>query len=115
MSSVSDVEVMLTPEERAERLQAVHGVIELLRPVVQQDGGDLALIGADVETGVIDVQLQGSCSSCAVSSTTLQAGVTRIMKDRLPWVTVVNGGVQEMDEELSESMGRGGYVPRRSY
>jgi Fe-S cluster biogenesis protein NfuA len=115
MSSVSDLDVMLTPDERAERLQAVQGVIELLRPVVQQDGGDLALISADVEAGVIEVQLQGSCSSCAVSSTTLQAGVTRIMKDRLPWVTEVNGGVAEMDEELSESMGRGGYVPRRSY
>jgi Fe-S cluster biogenesis protein NfuA len=114
-TAVSVVSAMLTPEERAERLQAVQAVVELLRPVVQQDGGDLALIAADVETGVVEVQLQGSCSSCAVSSTTLQAGVTRIMKDRLPWVTEVNGGVAEMDEELSESMGRGGYVPRRSY
>jgi Fe-S cluster biogenesis protein NfuA len=105
----------LTTEDRAARLTALRDVIELMRPVVQQDGGDLALVSADVETGVVEVMLQGSCSSCAVSSTTLQAGVTRIMKDRLPWVTEVKGGVEEMDEELSESMGRGGYVPRRSY
>jgi Fe-S cluster biogenesis protein NfuA len=105
----------LTPAERGERLDAVRAVIELMRPVVQQDGGDLALVSADVEAGVVEVMLQGSCSSCAVSSTTLQAGVTRILKDRLPWVTEVKGGVEEMDEELSASMGRGGYVPRHAY
>ncbi len=105
----------LSADERRERLDALVGVIELMRPVVQQDGGDLALVSADVVSGVVEVQLQGSCSSCAVSSTTLQAGVTRILRDRLPWVTEVKGGVEEMDEELSAAMGRGGYVPRRAY
>jgi Fe-S cluster biogenesis protein NfuA len=106
---------VLSDDARAERLKAVQAVIELMRPVVQQDGGDLMLVAADVETGVVEVQLQGSCSSCAVSSTTLQAGVSRIMRDRLPWVTEVVGGVAEMDEEESRSMGMGGYVPRHSY
>ncbi len=112
---MSDTAVLLSEDARSERLKALQSVIELMRPVVQQDGGDLALLGADVETGVVDVQLQGSCSSCAVSSTTLQAGVSRILKDRLPWVTEVNGGVQEMDETESQSMGRGGYVPKHDY
>ncbi len=48
----------------------------------------------------------------AVSSSTLQGGVERILRDRLPWVTEVLGGVDDsMDPFLSESMGRGGYVP----
>jgi len=103
----------LTNEERAERLDALTDLLDLIRPAVQADGGDLALVHADVQTGVVEVQLQGSCSSCAVSSTTLQAGVSRIMRDRLPWVTEVTGGVDEsMDFEESSAMGRGGYVPR---
>ncbi len=106
---------LLSDDARAERLSAVQSVIELLRPVVQQDGGDLALVSCDVETGVVEVQLQGSCSSCAVSSTTLQAGVSRIMKDRLPWITEVKGGVEEIDEETSRALGRGGYVPKHEY
>lgn len=106
---------LLSDDARAERLNAVQSVIELLRPVVQQDGGDLALLSCDVETGVVEVQLQGSCSSCAVSSTTLQAGVSRIMKDRLPWITEVKGGVEELDEETSRALGRGGYVPKHDY
>jgi Fe-S cluster biogenesis protein NfuA len=97
---------------RAERLSALTGLIDLMRPAVQADGGDLVLVSADVVTGVVEVQLQGACSSCAVSSATLQGGVDRILRDRLAWVTEVRGGVDEsIDPFLSESMGRGGYVP----
>ena len=103
---------MITDEERATRLAGLNELIDLMRPAVQADGGDLVLISADVESGVIEVQLQGSCSSCAVSSTTLQAGVERILKERLDWVTEVFGGVDEdMDWETSAAMGKGGYTP----
>ena len=102
----------LTDEERGARLAALTSIIELMRPAVQADGGDLALISADVETGVVEVQLQGACSSCAISSSTLQGGVERILHQRLDWVTEVVGGVDDsVDPFVSESMGRGGYVP----
>ena len=102
----------LGDEERAERLSQLQGIIELMRPAVQADGGDLALLHADVEAGVVEVQLQGACSSCAVSSSTLQGGVERILHDRLPWVVEVRGGVDESADPFeSQSLGRGGYVP----
>ena len=107
-----EVPAELSDEDRAERLTQLNAIIELMRPAVQADGGDLALVSADVASGVIEVQLQGACSSCAVSSSTLQGGVERILHDRLPWVTEVLGGVDEsVDPFESESMGRGGYVP----
>jgi len=111
--SVADTApVDLTDEERGARLAALNSIIELMRPAVQADGGDLALISADVVTGVVEVQLQGACSSCAVSASTLQGGVDRILRDRLDWVTEVLGGVDDsVDPFVSESMGRGGYVP----
>ena len=109
--SAGDV-VTLTDDERAVRLANLTELIDLIRPAVQADGGDLVMLGADVESGVIDVQLQGSCSSCAISSTTLQAGIERILKERLDWITEVNGSVDEdIDWETSSAMGRGGYTP----
>lgn len=103
---------MLTKDERATRLQSLQELIDMIRPAVQADGGDLVLLGADVETGSVEVQLQGSCSSCAISSTTLQAGVERILKERLTWVTEVYGSVDEdIDYETSSAMGRGSYTP----
>ncbi len=103
----------LTDEERAKRLGALNKLIDLMRPAVQADGGDLVLVRADVETGVVQVELSGACSSCAISSSTLQGGVTRILTDRLHWITEVLGGVDEsIDLEDSMSLGTGGYVPR---
>jgi Fe-S cluster biogenesis protein NfuA len=102
----------LSNEERAERLSQLNSLVELMRPAVQADGGDLVLVAADAATGVVEVQLQGACSSCAISASTLQGGVERILRDRLPWVTEVRGGVDEsFDPFESEAMGRGGYVP----
>ncbi len=103
----------ISDEERSQRLTALTALIDLMRPAVQSDGGDLVLVRADVETGVVEVQLQGACSSCAISSSTLQGGVERILTDRLDWVTEVLGGVDDsMDPEDSMAMGSGGYVPR---
>jgi Fe-S cluster biogenesis protein NfuA len=103
---------MITDEEKSQRLADLNELIDLIRPAVQADGGDLVMTAADVEAGVVEVQLQGSCSSCAISSTTLQAGVERILKERLEWITEVYGGVDEdIDWETSSAMGRGGYTP----
>ena len=103
----------LSDEERAKRLNALNALLDLMRPAVQAEGGELLLLSADVETGVIEVQLGGACSSCAISSDTLQGGVTRILTDRLDWVTEVIGGVDDdVDPEASMSLGTGGYIPR---
>lgn len=103
----------LSDEERAARLTQLTELIEMVRPIIQQDGGDLVLVSADVAAGVVELQLQGACSSCAISSSTLQAGVERILKERLSWVKEVVGGVdEEADWDESYAMGRGGYVPK---
>ena len=112
MDDVDETTTDISPEERADRLAALTELIEMIRPAVQADGGDLVLVRADVESGVVEVQLQGSCSSCAISSTTLQAGIDRILKDRLPWVTELVGDVAEMDFEESAALGQGAYVPK---
>ncbi|HYA45822.1 MAG TPA: NifU family protein [Acidimicrobiales bacterium] len=110
---VRENELSLSEEDRSERLAQLTELIDMIRPIIQQDGGDLVLLNADVETGVVELQLQGACSSCAISASTLQAGVERILRDRLEWVTEVIGGVDEdIDWEESAALGRGAYVPR---
>ena len=116
MPDVPDVpepEPGVSDEVRAEREADLRSLIELMRPAVQADGGDLELVWFDVESGVVEVQLQGACSSCAISSATLQGGVDRILRGRLDWVTEVVGGVDESADPFdSAAMGRGAYVPR---
>jgi Fe-S cluster biogenesis protein NfuA len=109
---VPDTQTEVSDADRADRLSKLQSIIDLMRPAVQADGGDLVLVRADVETGVVEVQLQGACSSCAVSSATLSGGVERILRDRLSWVTDVIGGLDDsMSLDESASLGSGGYVP----
>jgi Fe-S cluster biogenesis protein NfuA len=102
----------LSDAERADRLAKLQGIMDLMRPAVQADGGDLVLVRADVESGVVEVELQGACSSCAISEATLSGGVERILRERLPWVTEVVGGLDDsLDYDESSALGTGGYVP----
>jgi Fe-S cluster biogenesis protein NfuA len=73
--------------------EKVEAVIEVIRPVIQADKGDISLVGVDEATGVVSVELTGACVTCPASTQTLKAGIERIMKDRVPGVTeVVNVG-----------------------
>jgi Fe-S cluster biogenesis protein NfuA len=67
----------------------VEEVIEIIRPAIQADGGDIDLIDVDSETGTVTVELSGACVSCPASTVTMKAGIERIMKDRVPGVNQV--------------------------
>jgi Fe-S cluster biogenesis protein NfuA len=93
--------------DAARRLQELSEVLEVIRPVIAADGGSLDLLAVDVATGVVRLQLSGACGSCAVSASTLNDGVDRIIRGRLDWVTEVEGVVEE-----SDVTGLGGWSPK---
>lgn len=70
-------------------LAKVEEVIEIMRPAIQADGGDITLVDVDSESGVVTVELSGACVSCPASTVTMKAGIERIMRDRVPGVTSV--------------------------
>jgi Fe-S cluster biogenesis protein NfuA len=63
--------------------------IDVIRPALQADGGDIVLRDVDEETGVVTVSLTGACVGCPASTQTLKAGIERIMRDRVDGVTEV--------------------------
>ncbi len=67
----------------------VEEVIAVIRPAIQADAGDIALIDVDEATGLVTVELQGACVTCPASTQTLKMGIERIMKDRVEGVTEV--------------------------
>ena len=69
--------------------EKVATVIEVIRPAIQADNGDIFLRDVDEETGVVSVELVGACVSCPASSQTLKAGIERILRDRVEGVTSV--------------------------
>jgi Fe-S cluster biogenesis protein NfuA len=112
VEEIQEVPVVDAAEIEA-RKHALEDLIEMMRPSVRLDGGDLKLIDADYVTGVVEVMLDGACGSCAIAELTLEGGVDRLLKEHLSWVTEVKGGVDETVDPLeSAAQGRGAYVPR---
>ena len=62
--------------------EKVEAVLADIRPALQADGGDVELV--DVNDGVVTVKLTGACGSCPMSTMTLQMGIERVLKERLP-------------------------------
>jgi Fe-S cluster biogenesis protein NfuA len=67
----------------------VEATIEVIRPALQADGGDIVLHDVDETTGVVSVELVGACVGCPASTQTMKAGIERIMRDRVDGVTQV--------------------------
>ena len=66
----------------------VQGVINLIRPAVQADGGDIELVDV-VEDGVVRVRFHGACHGCPSSNLTLHMGIERNLREKVPEVTRV--------------------------
>ncbi|NND76146.1 MAG: NifU family protein [Ilumatobacter sp.] len=67
----------------------VEATIEVIRPALQADGGDIVLHAVHEDTGIVEVELVGACVGCPASTQTLKAGIERIMRDRVDGVTEV--------------------------
>ena len=68
--------------------ERVEEVLDLIRPAIQSDGGDVELVDVS-EDGVVLVRFQGACVGCPSSSITLQVGIERQLKEHVPEVTRV--------------------------
>lgn len=65
----------------------VQEALELIRPAIQMDGGDIRL--ESVRGGTVTVELLGACDGCPISPVTLRQGVEKILRDRVPGITEV--------------------------
>ena len=55
---------------------------ELVRPVLQADGGDVELV--EIVNGVVKVRLKGACHGCPMASMTLKGRIEAALKERIP-------------------------------
>ena len=73
-----------TPSTR----EKVQGVINLIRPAVQADGGDIELVNV-TDDGVVQIRFHGACHGCPSSTMTLQMGIERNLREKIPEIKQV--------------------------
>ncbi len=74
--------------------ERVNEVMELIRPNLQADGGDVELVNV-TDDGIVQVRLQGACHGCPMAAMTLQMGIERVLKKEIPEVQ----GVENVTDE----------------
>jgi Fe-S cluster biogenesis protein NfuA len=65
----------------------VQDALDLIRPQIQMDGGDVELVA--VEGTTVKVRLTGHCAGCPMSAMTLKNGVEVLVKERVPEIQKV--------------------------
>ncbi|XP_056364514.1 NFU1 iron-sulfur cluster scaffold homolog, mitochondrial [Oenanthe melanoleuca] len=72
-----------------------------IRPTVQEDGGDVIYKG--FEDGIVQLKLQGSCTSCPSSVITLKNGIQNMLQFYIPEVEGVEQVVDDDDDVEKEA------------
>ena len=66
----------------------VQGIIEQIRPYLQNDGGDIKFVEI-TEDNTVNVELLGACGACPHSTMTLKNGVESAVRKALPEIRSV--------------------------
>ena len=68
-------------DDDSEAVQMIKEIIETrVRPFVQEDGGDITYLNFEEDSGVVTVEMKGSCAGCPSSAVTLKNGIEGMLK-----------------------------------
>ena len=78
----------------------VKEALEMFRPQLQADGGDMEYLG--IEDGkIVHLNLTGACGSCPMALMTLKMGIERYIKDACPEIEeVVQDNAMNLDDYM---------------
>lgn len=69
-------------------VEALDAVLAMVRPALQEDGGDFVVHGVD-DDGVLHLELMGACGTCPLSIFTLVAGIEQLVVTKVPGIVGV--------------------------
>jgi len=78
----------MSEDEQKSLATRVTESLELIRPYLQADGGDISLVEI-TEDSVVKVRLLGACGTCPMSMQTLKAGVEHTVRKMVPEIKEV--------------------------
>jgi Fe-S cluster biogenesis protein NfuA len=74
--------------DKTQLTERVNATLELIRPYLQADGGDV-ILSEITDDLVVKVQLSGACIGCPFSIHTLKAGVEQALRKEIPEIKEV--------------------------
>ncbi|TLG72464.1 NifU family protein [Culicoidibacter larvae] len=78
---------------RDEQIEKIKEVLNLLRPYLQRDGGDVEFV--DFNDGIVQLKMLGACQGCAIADVTVYDGIERALVEEVPGVI----GVETVEDD----------------
>lgn len=76
--------------EAADIVKEIREIIEArVRPAVARDGGDITFHSWDHDSGLVRLNMRGSCAGCPSSTLTLKQGIENLLRHYVPEVKAV--------------------------
>jgi NifU-like protein len=70
-----------------QRIRKIEAVLEMVRPQLKRDGGDIELVDVDGKT--IYVNMTGACAGCQMEALTLQGIQQKLMEELKEFIKIV--------------------------
>lgn len=84
---------MAEEEKQTINHELLEATLDVIRQSLQADGGDVALVDVDDESGTVTLEMQGACAGCPLSSFDMSEGIERILREHVPGVQHVQPAV----------------------
>lgn len=78
-----------TSSPGTETRDRIEDVLATIRPAIRADGGDVELVGFDLDEGLVRLRMVGACHACPMSMMTLKAGIEQRLRMQVPEVRSV--------------------------
>jgi Fe-S cluster biogenesis protein NfuA len=85
MARIDPVRALQLPPPEATEVEAM---LDLIRPGLVADGGNLELLGIDSD-GTVRIELQGECATCTARVATLRVAIEEPLRHAFKGVTAV--------------------------
>lgn len=73
---------------KQELISKIEAALDTIRPYLEQDGGNVRIVGLSDEMSV-SVEFLGACGSCPMSTMTFKAGIEEAIKRLVPEIVKV--------------------------
>ena len=76
-------------EQKEQFYSQVERILDEVREPLILHGGNVELVSANPETGIVEVRLHGACVGCPIAQITLKGGIEATLMEQIPAVKEV--------------------------
>jgi|688.fasta_scaffold1487524_1 Fe-S cluster biogenesis protein NfuA len=70
---------------KQETIELIEEVLMVIRPYIQNDGGDVEFVGLR-DDGVVQIRLLGACVGCGLADVTVTQGIEQSLIEEVPGI-----------------------------